>query len=590
MKPSTSTQQLHQAISWHQQGDLRSALSMYQQVLSVDPENFTALHCLGILFGQLGRFEDALVAFTKASIVHPNDFAAHYNRGKALQELKRYDEALDAYNKTLKLNNNYADAYNNRGIVLQQLRRFEEAVASFNNAIALRPDFADACNNRGNVLTQLQRYEDALASFDKGILLNPNYASAYNSRGLIQLDVFKRIDAAVSDFRHALTIEPNYAEAHFNLGNALKDLLRYQDALMSYDKAIALNPNFADAYYGRGVLLSELKQCDEALESFNRALTINPELTRARYNIGIIKLLQGNFEEGWPLYELRWTTDQVKGSFQDVKQPLWLGESPIRQKTLLIHAEQGLGDVIQLVRYLPLLESQGAKLLLAVPPSLVTVIQTLKGSFSVITKTDNLPEFDLHCPIMSLPLALHTTLETIPQNVPYLAVSPTTQAKWRERLGPRSKPRVGLVWSGNQNHKNDHNRSIPLQLLKPLLDLDFEFHSLQIEIRPSDQPVFAESAIFTHAQELHDFSDTAALISELDMVIAVDTSVAHLTGALGKPLWIMLPYVPDFRWLLDRDDSPWYPTARLFRQSILGNWDTVIEAVYSSLQSRRENM
>lgn len=578
------TLQLNQAIASHQQGRLQEALAGYQQVLRAEPDNFTALHCAGILYGQVGRFEEALTAFTQASVVQPRDFAVHFNRGKALQELKRYDEALACYDKALSLNPGYADAYNNRGNVLRELRQFDEAYASYCQAIALNPSFAEAYHNQGNVLMDLRRFEEALVSFNQAIALDQNNAHAYNSRGLVLLEVLERRDDAVHDFRLAISIKPDYAEAHYNLGNALKEMRRYKESQANFDKAIALNPNFVEAYYSRAVLLSEQQKFEEALSGFNRVIAIKPDHARAHYNIGILNLLLGNFADGWPGYEWRWKTEPLKNHVRQFKQALWLGEQSLAGQTILVHTEQGMGDVIQFSRYIPMLTAMGAKVVLAAPPALASLMQTLPVEVEVVTKWDDLPEFDLHCPILSLPLAFKTTLDTIPAQVPYLVADPQKVAQWHERLGVKRKPRVGLVWSGSATHANDRNRSIVLRTLEPLLRLDVEYHSLQKEVRPDDQLVMAQfTQLQSYADDLHDFSDTAALISALDLVIAVDTSVAHLAGALAKPVWILLPQIPDFRWLLARNDSPWYPTARLFRQENAGDWASVVESVKHNL-------
>ncbi|MBI3773666.1 MAG: tetratricopeptide repeat protein [Gammaproteobacteria bacterium] len=576
--------QLGLAIASHQQGRLQEALAGYQQVLHADPGNFTALHCVGILYGQAGRFDEALAAFTQASVVQPRDFAVHFNRAKALQELKRYEEALACYDKVLLLNPGYADAYNNRGNVLRELRRLDEALASYRRAIELNTNFAEAYHNQGNVLLDLRRHEEALVSFNQAIALAPNNAHAYNSRGLVLLEVLERRDDAVHDFRRAVSIDPDYVEAHYNLGNALKEMRCFEEAKAAFDKAIALNPRFTDAYYSRGVLLSEQQKFEEALSSFNQVVSIQPDHARAHYNIGILNLLLGKFTEGWPEYEWRWKTEPLKSHIRQFKQALWLGEQSLVGKTILVHTEQGMGDVIQFSRYLPMLTAMGAKVVLAAPPALASLMQTLPAEVEVVTQWDQLPEFDLHCPILSLPLALKTTLDTIPAHVPYLSADSQKIIKWDERLGVKRMPRVGLVWSGSATHANDRNRSIALRALEPLLRLKIEYHSLQKEVRPEDQLVMAQfPQLQSHADELHDFSDTAALISVLDLVIAVDTSVAHLAGALGKPVWILLPQVPDFRWLLARNNSLWYPTARLFRQQSAGDWGSVIETVKQNL-------
>lgn len=544
--------QLKQAISWHHQGYLPKAQWMFQQVLAVDPYNFSALEGMGFLLGQMGRFEEALNCFSRASMVRPNEFAVYFNCGTALKELGRYEDAL----------------------------------VSFDKALSLNPNFAQAYCSRGSVLNNLQRYDEALASFDKAISCNVNYVNAYNNRGAVLHKTFKRHDEALASFNKAIALKPNFADAYYNRALLLSAMGQYAGALASYDGAIGIRPDYVDAIYNRAHLLSTMGQYEGALTNYDKAIGIRPDHVDANYNKALLKLLLGDYEAGWPLYEWRWKTDQLKNKLRHFKQGLWLGNQPVSGKTILLHAEQGFGDVIQMVRYVPMLEVLGAKVVLEAPASLVSLLRTLKTTFTLIEKGEELPSFDMHCPIMSLPLAFSTTVATIPAQMPYLSTDAHKQAEMHERFGARSKLRVGLVWSGNSTHLNDRNRSMPLSILKPLLDLDFEYHSLHKEVSSEDKPVLVEFAqIHSHECELIDYSYTAALIAEMDLVITVDTSVAHLAGALGKKVWILLPYASDFRWMMTRNDSPWYPTARLFRQGRIGDWEGVIADVISELQS-----
>jgi hypothetical protein len=317
----------------------------------------------------------------------------------------------------------------------------------------------------------------------------------------------------------------------------------------------------------------------EAAACFDEALRVAPDSALAQFNKATHLLLMGDFAKGWPLYESRWRKPDQHGK-RDFEAPLWLGESKIAGKTILLHAEQGLGDTIQFCRYVPMVEALGAKVVLEVPPSLKTLMTMLPGTRSLVARGEMLPLFDLHCPIMSLPLAFGTRLYTIPHNVPYLSATPQAADRWQSRLGPKHRPRIGLVWSGTQKHKNDQNRSLPLAALAPLLSLDMEFHALQKELRPDDRAYIAVGApVAFHGDDLRDMNDTAGLTTAMDLVISVDTSVAHLAGALGKPVSILLPFTPDFRWLLTREDSPWYPSAWLIRQPAIGDWASVIGRV-----------
>ncbi len=419
----------------------------------------------------------------------------------------------------------------------------------YEQAIELQPDLADAYCSRGIVLTELNRFEEALMSYNRAVALKPDFAIAYSNRG-----------------------------------NILSNLKRFEEALENYNCAISLAPDFVNAYCNRGAALKEIKRFDEALADCDYAISIEPNCHTVYWNKAFIKLMLGDYEEGWMLYEWRWKTF-LKHCVRTFNQSFWHGDEPISGKTILIYSEQGLGDVIQASRYVLMLNALGAKVILEVPASLTSIMRTLKGDIEVVESGSHLPNFDFQCPVMSLPLAFKTTVESIPGDVPYLFSDITKQKEWQDRLGQKTKKRIGIVCSGSTTHDDDSKRSIPLKFMSELLNLPFEFHILQKEIRPDDAAVLIEFPhVNIHHENLMDFSDTAALIDEMDLVISVDTSVLHLAGALGKTVWGMIPWVPDFRWLLDRTDSPWYPTATLFRQPELGNWKRVIEDVCQRLK------
>ena len=417
-----------------------------------------------------------------------------------------------------------------------------------NYAIKLNPSYAEAHSNRGNVLYELKDYEHALASHDYAITLNSNYAKAYSNRG-----------------------------------NTLQKLKRLDEALTNHDRAINLKPDYVNAHINRGIILNQFKRLDEALISFDRAITLNPNHAGAYWNKALLKILIGEYQEGWELYEWRWKHNDQE-HYRSLPQPLWLGEEPINDKILLIHSEQGLGDIIQFCRYVLMTKVEGAKVVLEAPKALISLLSSLKSNITLVEKGKTLPPFDLQCPIMSLPLAFKTTLGTIPALTPYLFSSADKQTLWHKKIGNKIKLRIGLAWSGSSGHKNDHNRSLLLKQLDLILQLPFEFHSLQKEVRTEDiETLSLYKYIHLHQDELIDFSDTAALINEMDFVISVDTSIAHLAGALGKTVWILLPFMPDYRWMLDRADSPWYPTATLYRQPKINDWESVVDEVKNNL-------
>jgi tetratricopeptide (TPR) repeat protein len=415
-------------------------------------------------------------------------------------------------------------------MVLCGLKRRHEALVSYDRALALRPAMAAAHYNRGNILHELRRFDEALASYDR-----------------------------------ALALRPDYAEAHFNRGNALHVLKRFEEALASYHRALALRPDYAEAVANRGATLHDLKRYDEALVSYDRAQALRPDFADAHYNEAMCRLLLGDFDRGWQKHEWRWETAQLRNGRRNFPQPLWLGSEEIKGKTILLHAEQGLGDTIQFGRYAPLVVERGAHVILEVQKPLRELMNTLPGAIQVVSKGDPLPEFDLHCPLLSLPLAFATRLETIPSAMPYLSARESKLRSWDERLGKHAKPRIGVVWAGNPRkelpgaNRIDGQRSMAFDQLAALFQLiGCDFYSLQKgddavqQLRASP----LRHAIVDWADDLHDFSDTAALIENLDLVISVDTSVAHLAGALGKPFWLLNRYNTCWRWLADREDSP----------------------------------
>ena len=606
------------ALKLHQAGQLKEAENAYNQILAMQPDHFDSLHLRAVIFHQRGDHTEAVRQIDLALKSNPNNIFALNNRGIALKELKRFEEALASYDRALTVRPDYAEALLNRGAILHELRRFDEALASYDRALTVRPDYADASYNRGNTLRELRQFEDALASYDRALMIRPDYAEAFMNCG-ITLHELKRFEDALVSYERALALRPNYAEARSNCGVTLHELQRFEDALASYDRALALRPDYAEALYNRGITLhdlqrfeealacydqalsvrpgyaealynrgntlSELKRFDEAFVSYDRALAVRPDYADVHFSEALFGMLIGDFRRGWQKYEWRWKTAQARNDKRDFSQPLWDGSVEITGKTILLHAEQGFGDTIQFCRYVPHVAKRGARVLLEVQRPLYALMSTLSGTVEIVSKGDPLPSFDLHCPLLSLPLAFGTQLETIPSETPYLHALPHAVMNWKERLGAKTRPTIGLAWSGRSTHKNDRNRSIGLNALRPLLALNASYVSLQREVRASDATVLRErSDLLDCSDELKDFSETGALISNLDLIISVDTSVAHLAGAMAKPVWILLPFIPDWRWLLDRGDSPWYPTARLFRQDDTRSWDKVIARVRAALQ------
>jgi tetratricopeptide (TPR) repeat protein len=510
------------------------------------------LASLGSALQQQGLHEEAVKAFDKAVLIRPDDAELWTQLANAFVLLKRPDPAILSYEHALKLNPRYWYAVYNYAVLLLQSMRFEEALINFNLCDELQPDHAATLNNRSKTLHDLSRYQEAL-----------------------------------SDSRRAHTLDPANADICTVIGKCLQKLGRHAEALEWFDRALDLQPNFVTALNDKAFTLGEIQRFDEALILYRTVKNIDPENALADFNVGLLQLLNGDLEAGWQGYEARWKLSFLSSTanYPKLPQPRWRGEN-IEGKTILVCADEGQGDTIQFVRYAPMLAALGARVILLVDDAAYPLLSTLSGVAQVFPKSATiLSAFDVHCPVTSLPLAFRTTLETIPASASYLPTPAGDRRQvWEDRLGPHDRLRVGLVWSGNPKHRNDHNRSIPLRSLTRILDIDATFVSLQKDLRADDRKILIERTdIVDLTTHLTDFMETAALISCLDLVITVDTSVAHLAGALGRPTWILLPHTPDWRWLLDRDDSPWYPTVRLFRQTETRDYASVLDRVRTEL-------
>jgi tetratricopeptide (TPR) repeat protein len=561
-KPANLPQQLdhmlRQAVALQQNGAVAEAEELYREILELKPRHFDALQLLGSLALQAGRVEEGIELLKKALAINARQAPLHSNLAYALNALQRFDEALRSADRALALQPGFPDALNNRGNAQAGLNSPSEALGSFDRAIASMPEFAQAWNNRACVLRDLDRPADALASCD-----------------------------------HALALQPNYPDAWSNRGNALSDLNQPNEAWQSYQRALELDPAFADAWNNLGLTQVDLDEHAQALQSYAHALAINPTAAETHWNQSLCLLQLGQLEAGWKEYEWRWERSRIKAGRRTFAQPLWLGDFSIDGKTILLHAEQGLGDTLQFCRYAKMVSALGAKVVLEVPLELMRLMSTLDGVDQLIEADQALPPFDCHCPLLSLPLAFKTDLTNIPANTPYLFADPHATRAWHERIAAQAEGRlkVGLVWAGgNRPHvaelrKNDARRSITFERLAPILDVpNVQFFSLQKG--PAALPLPRGDAavnVVDYTEELDDFADTAALVANLDLVISVDTSTAHLAGALNKPVWILNRLDTCWRWMLERTDTPWYAQARLFRQPTLGDWDSVIRSAHDAL-------
>jgi tetratricopeptide (TPR) repeat protein len=517
----------------------------------------------------------------------PDRAEAFYKRAGTLRDERRFAEALAAFDNAIALNPDYAQAHNGRGIVLAYVNRPSEAVGSFDRAIALRPDYAEAHNNRALVLQDLGQFEEALTSLDRAIALQPDNARAHNNRGVV-LHGLRRDEEALASHDKAIALKGDYAEAYYNRAVALQELDCLDGALASLDRAIALKADYAAAHNNRGTLLLHLNRLDEALAALDRAIALSGGFPEAYLNKSYCLLQMGRFEDGWRLHEWRKKTERPVGN-RAFPQPLWLGHESVVNKTVFVHCEQGFGDTLQFCRYATLLRARGANVVMSVQEPLHRLIDRSMPNIRIL-KNDVAPAaFDYHSPLMSLPLAFGTTLKNVPSTVPYLFADDERRKIWEARLPPPTKPRIGLAWSGNAKQKNDLNRSIGLAALAPIFAVDAHWISLQKEVRDVDRPLLGNFRKISHYGEfLTDFSDTAAVIAGLDLVVTVDTSVAHLASAMGKPVWILLAFTADWRWLVDREDCPWYPTVRLFRQQAPHDWEGVVGHVLAALTSFAE--
>ena len=474
-----------------------------------------------------------------------------------------------------------------KAIELHHAGKADKAQVKYKQILAQYPNSTSANNMLGTLYLQGGKLNQAEELLKKILSLDSKNAFALCNLGVIYSDTNRKAEA-VQLCEQAIAVNPNFTEAYNNLGSYLCQLEENERAAPYLKRAVELKPDYTDAHFNLGLVYYRIKQFALAESAFNTVIAQQPNHLGVYYNLGLLKLLLGDFRAGLPLYEHRWQDKQAKEHIRSFEQPIWLGKDNIKGKTILLHSEQGHGDFIQFCRYAFDIEKLGAKVVIEVNHMQYELATTLSDNFSYVIKGNSLPAFDYHAPLLSLPLAFNTLLETIPAYVPYLKTPADKTLLWQNKLGKKTLPRVGIVWSGTTGHLNDHNRSIALKCLGSLFNNNIAFHVLQKDIRASDMGALkllqAFNNVHIHQFDLHNFTDTAALIDEMDLVISVDTSVAHLAGAMGKPVWVLLSFIPDFRWLLDREDSPWYPSARLFRQNKQGNWASVIENVKSALE------
>jgi Flp pilus assembly protein TadD len=540
--------QIELALSHHKAGRLTEAEGLYRQILAANPRQASVLNYYGVLAIQNGQIELAVKLLRRAVAANPTDAHYHCNLGEALRQSGRAESAITSLKEAIGLNPGLAVAHNNLGIALAAAKDFDRAIAAYQRATQLQPDYAEAHGNLGNALKESLRFDEAVAECRIAVGLKPQSAEFHNQLGAA-LAESGEIDEAIGEYQAAIQIDPKHADAHSNMGNALAAQGRVQDAAASCETAVRLRPDSVPAHW----------------------------------NFAVALLRAGDYQRGWAEHEWR-LRSPAPGFQQRFTQRAWNG-SPLNGKTILLHAEQGFGDTIQFARYVPLVAARGGRIIVECHRELLRLFRPSPGVDLAIARGDALPHFDEHSPLMSLPLAFHTRLETIPASVPYLQAGDELVGRWKERLAAMAKGgrvlHVGLCCVGNAAHRNDRERSIPFAALAPLATAGIIFHSLHKEFVPSDSNGMRW---VDHSQELTDFAETAALLANLDHVVSVDTAVAHLSGAMGIATSVLLPWLPDWRWMLHRQESAWYPTSRLYRQKRFGQWQEVVQRVARSLE------
>ena len=539
---------LDQARQLHQAGKLDAAETLCQQILAQQPANAHALYLLATVAYQKGNLARAETLARQMLATTPDESVFHFFLGNVLRDLGRPREAAASLRTAVRLNPKFPQALNNLGNVLKTLGQPGQAVACFRRAVELKPDYALAYYNLGNTFRELKRVEPAIACFRRALRIKPNYYDALNNLGNVFKDLYQ-LDEAVACYERALKIKPDVPEVLNNLGGAMKDQNRLEAAAAAFKRAIDIAPDFGDAHFGYGIVLLTL----------------------------------GDYLRGWREYEWRWKAKDFPAQRWTFSEPLWNGEE-LGGRTLLLHYEQGYGDNIQLLRYVPLVCEKGGRVILELQKPLIRLAQTLRSSAEIIPAGSRRPPFDLRCSLISLPRVFRTTIDTIPGPVPYLSPDPVLVARWRERLANGDGLKVGLVWAGNPKQATETKRGIGLAAYRPLFSLKgIRWFSLQVGPRAGDVSRLPAGLIEDLSGDLTDFAETAAAVANLDLVITTDTAVGHLAGAIGHPIWIMLRWAPDWRWGLAGSDNPWYPTARLFRQPQRDRWQEPVEQVRAAL-------
>ncbi len=574
-----------QAFTWHEQGMREQARQAYLDILATQPRHFSTLHMLGVLEAQDGKAEVALQYLMQALQVFEGSAAAWTNCGNSLNELRRWQEAQPYFERAIQLDAEFTNAYYCFAISQFHLNQHAQAQQNLQQVLAQQPHHLDALRLLLQTCIQQADWQAAWDGCQRLLQVLPDDPDLHlNSARVLQ--ELKRFDEALDYIQSCLALTTQHGPVYAMQGLILMAMNQPQQAIPSLQLAIQHNPQDLESMSNLGLCWQELQQMDKALDSFERALALSPQHVDLHWNQALAFLLLGDFAQGWQKFE--WRLKLARNPQPEFTQTSWRGEQDLAGKTILIYAEQGLGDTLQFCRYVPMVAALGAKVIFAVPKLLMRLMAQVPGVMLLASEGQTVLSFDYHCPLMSLPLAFNTTLDNIPQAPSYLVSYQAERQRWLERLGAKRRLRIGLVWSGRPEHGNDVNRSIPLQELLPYLPSGADYISLQKEVRERDQAAL-QAAQQSHQlmdvrEHILDFVDTAALCDSIDLLVSVDTSVAHLAAAMGRPTYLLLPFTPDYRWLLARKDSPWYPSVRLYRQHQHGDWQKILQQLQQDLQ------
>ena len=576
---------VEEGLALHRAGRLPEAAAVYERVVARDPSNADALHYLGVIASQQGEQQRSVELISRAIALKPDQPKFHNNLGVALRELKQLPEAQAAFSRAIGLNPAFNDARNNSAGLLMLLGRTAEAIAQYRELLAAQPDFADGWNQLGVAFKETKSPDEAARCFREVIRLAPNSMIGHVNLASALNDL-KRHGEAESASRAALGLQPDEPNALANLAAALLGQFRATESLAVAESLLRLKPDDSASHLAVALATHSLGDCDRALAAFTHVTTLKPDHASAHFCRANILLLQGRLAEGFAEYEWRSRVPQMSHLHKALPRPRWKGE-PLGGRRILVHAEQGAGDTFNLMRYLPLVAARGGPVLFQCQGNLVRLLNRIGGATAVFCESEAPPAYDVEAPLMSLPFIFGTTLETIPGQPPLAPHAGRVVA-----LPETGSMKVGLVWAGNPTHSNDRNRSMALALFEPVLALEgIDFFSLQVGPRSADRNQLPQpDRLKDLSGQLEDYTTTAGVIQQLDLVLSVDTSVVHLAGVLGRPVWTLLPFVPDWRWLLERADSPWYPTMRLFRQRREGDWPEAIRRVCAELEILRDGL